>query len=120
MLAHEAAMYASTFAARFTERVGQPAMTYLTRWRMNIAHTRLSEGGASVSQVAADLGYSSEAAFAPRLHTGDRRDARSGPPRTTTVPAPTHHGQRGARGRQRAAWVLTTWRDRRALPTDAT
>ena len=63
MLAHEAAMSRSTFAARFTERVGQPAMTYLTRWRMNIAHTRLSEGGASVSQVAADLGYSSEAAF---------------------------------------------------------
>lgn len=62
-LAREARMSRSAFAARFSERVGQPAMSYLTRWRMNLAHTRLREDGASVSQVAADLGYGSEAAF---------------------------------------------------------
>lgn len=62
-LAREATMSRSTFAARFTQRVGQPAMTYLTRWRMNIAHSRLRDDRASVSQVAAELGYGSDAAF---------------------------------------------------------
>ena len=107
MLAHEAAMRVPTSAARFTERVGQPAMTYLTRWRMNIAHTRLSEGGASVSQVAADLGYSSEAAFTRAFTrvTGGR------PERSATDnggPSAPASWTRGTRGRQRAAWVLAT------------
>lgn len=62
LLAREASMSRSTFAARFTELVGQPAMTYLTHWRMNLAHTRLREG-ATVGQVASDLGYRSDAAF---------------------------------------------------------
>ena len=56
-------MSRSSFAARFTELVGEPAMAYLTRWRMNLAHTRLREGDATVSAVATSLGYHSEAAF---------------------------------------------------------
>ena len=62
-LAREAAMSRSTFAARFTELVGQPAMTYLTHWRMSVAHTRLQEGTSTVSSIAASLGYRSDAAF---------------------------------------------------------
>lgn len=62
-LAAEAAMSRSSFALRFTELVGEPAMTYLTRWRMNQAHARLAGGGATVSQVAAESGYRSDAAF---------------------------------------------------------
>lgn len=62
-LAREARMSRSTFAARFTELVGQPAMTHLTRLRMNLAHTRLREEDTAVHRVAADLGYASEAAF---------------------------------------------------------
>lgn len=62
-LAREAHMSRSTFAARFTELVGQPAMTHLTRLRMNLAHARLREEGTAVHRVASDLGYGSEAAF---------------------------------------------------------
>ena len=36
-LAAEIAMSRSAFAARFTELVGEPAMQYVTRWRMHVA-----------------------------------------------------------------------------------
>lgn len=62
-LARAASMSRSAFAARFTELVGEPAMTYVTRWRMTIAYTRLQEGTTTVSHLAADLGYRSDAAF---------------------------------------------------------
>lgn len=62
-LARIAAMSRSAFSARFTALVGESPMTYLTRWRMNIAHSRLLEEGMTVSRVAGDLGYQSEAAF---------------------------------------------------------
>jgi AraC-like DNA-binding protein len=63
LLAREASMSRSAFAARFTELVGEPVMHYLTRWRMHSAHARLQEGNATVSEVALTLGYESEAAF---------------------------------------------------------
>ena len=56
-------MSRSAFAARFTELVGMPAMHYLARWRMQLAVTTLKEGGAALADVAARLGYQSEAAF---------------------------------------------------------
>ncbi|MBP2365258.1 AraC family transcriptional regulator [Pseudonocardia parietis] len=63
-LAATAAMSRSAFAARFTELVGEPAMTYVTRWRMNTAVDVLSGGDATVAEVARRFGYRSEAAFA--------------------------------------------------------
>ena len=62
-LAAQVAMSRSAFAARFTELVGMPAMHYLARWRMQLAVTTLKEGGAALADVAARLGYQSEAAF---------------------------------------------------------
>jgi AraC-like DNA-binding protein len=62
-LASEAAMSRSAFAARFTELVGEPAMQYVARFRMHVARTWLEEEGARVSEMAARLGYQSEAAF---------------------------------------------------------
>ena len=56
-------MSRSTFAARFTAVVGEPAMQYVTRWRMYVAADRLRDPNASVASVAGGLGYSSEAAF---------------------------------------------------------
>jgi AraC-like DNA-binding protein len=44
-LARELAMSRSAFAARFTELVGEPAMQYLTRWRMNVAFDALRDDG---------------------------------------------------------------------------
>ncbi|HMW02668.1 MAG TPA: AraC family transcriptional regulator [Acidobacteriota bacterium] len=62
-LAEEVAMSRSAFAARFTEIVGEPAMYYLTQWRMNLALMWLKENDMPLSDVAERLGYQSEAAF---------------------------------------------------------
>jgi AraC-like DNA-binding protein len=62
-LAHEVAMSRSGFAARFTELVGEPAMQYVTRWRMHVALTLLQADDAAQSELAGRLGYQSEAAF---------------------------------------------------------
>ena len=62
-LAREAGMSRSAFAARFTDLVGEPAMQYLARWRMWLAHAHLRESGEPLSAVARRFGYASEAAF---------------------------------------------------------
>jgi len=63
-LAGELAMSRSAFADRFTAVVGQPPMRYLTAWRMQLARQKLRETHANVAQIAFDVGYESEAAFA--------------------------------------------------------
>ena len=62
-LARELAMSRSAFSARFTQLVGEPAMQYVTRWRMQVALDALETEGATVAQLAERLGYRSEAAF---------------------------------------------------------
>lgn len=62
-LAEVACMSRSAFAARFTELVGEPAMKYVTRWRMQAARQQLSETNDPVGKVAIDAGYESEASF---------------------------------------------------------
>jgi len=61
-LARVAGMSRSSFAVRFKETVGEPAMDYLTRWRMMLASDRLANGG-SIAVVAPTVGYESESAF---------------------------------------------------------
>jgi len=63
-LARELAMSRSAFSARFTELVDEPAMQYVTRWRMQVAVNSLKHDGATVAELASRLGYRSEAAFA--------------------------------------------------------
>jgi AraC-like DNA-binding protein len=62
-LAAEQGLSRSAFAARFTALVGEPAMAYVTRWRMDLAHERLRSGDDTVARLATALGYRSEAAF---------------------------------------------------------
>lgn len=62
-LAAVVSMSRSAFSARFTELVGEPAMQYLTRWRMHLAGTWLRDGGVTAAECGARLGYNSEAAF---------------------------------------------------------
>ena len=57
-------MSRSAFSARFTELVGEPAMHYVTRWRMHAGFTLREDEGATVGELALRLGYQSEAAFA--------------------------------------------------------
>jgi AraC-like DNA-binding protein len=53
-------------AERFTSFVGHPPMLYLTRWRIQLAASRLAAGAAPVSAVASEVGYESEAAISWR------------------------------------------------------
>jgi AraC-like DNA-binding protein len=62
-LAHEVGASRSVLAERFAEIVGQPAMQYLSNWRMQLAANHLLSGIDSVADVAERVGYESEAAF---------------------------------------------------------
>jgi len=62
-LASELSMSRSAFAARFTDLVHEPAMQYVTRWRMHLAVNWLAQDGTTVAELASRLGYRSEAAF---------------------------------------------------------
>lgn len=61
-LAEGAGLSRSAFSARFTELVGEPPITYLTRWRM-VRATRLLKNEVGMEKIAEALGYDSEAAF---------------------------------------------------------
>jgi AraC-like DNA-binding protein len=54
----------STFAARFADQLGISPGRYLSQLRMRLAVRRLKSGKSSLAQIAADLGYQSEGAFA--------------------------------------------------------
>lgn len=62
-LADEVAMSRSAFAARFTELVGQPAMAYVTWWRMQVALGLLRNECLTAAEASDRVGYGSEAAF---------------------------------------------------------
>jgi AraC-like DNA-binding protein len=61
-LARAVASSRSSLARRFTLLLGQPPMQYLAQWRMQIAATLLA-GPATLAEIAAEVGYGSEAAF---------------------------------------------------------
>lgn len=61
-LAEAVALSRSAFSARFTELVGEPPLTYLTRWRM-LRAKRLLKNDVRTETIAELLGYESEAAF---------------------------------------------------------
>jgi AraC-like DNA-binding protein len=63
-LADEAAVSRSTLHERFAHLLGQPPMQYLAQWRMQLAAARLRDTDAKVIDVAMDVGYENEAAFA--------------------------------------------------------
>jgi len=83
-LAREIAMSRSAFAARFTELVGEPVMQYVTRWRMQVARDRLQHDDISVSELATQLGYESEAAFKRAF----KRTIGTNPPEPPGAPRP--------------------------------
>jgi AraC-like DNA-binding protein len=53
----------ATLARRFTEAVGEPPLTYLTQWRMDLAARRHRTSSDTVERIAAEVGYGSEFAF---------------------------------------------------------
>jgi AraC-like DNA-binding protein len=63
-LAAVAGLSRAAFAARFSERVGRPAMRYLLALRMQRARTLLRDERTTVAAVATQLGYATDVAFA--------------------------------------------------------
>jgi AraC-like DNA-binding protein len=62
-LAATAGMSRSAFAASFKERIGEPPLEYLTRWRMFRGGALLQHSDQTLSRIASAVGYDSEAAF---------------------------------------------------------
>jgi AraC-like DNA-binding protein len=62
-LAREVGVSRSALADRFAHFVRDTPMQYLTRWRMQLATHLLERPGVGLAQVAAEVGYESEAAF---------------------------------------------------------
>ncbi len=62
-LAREAGMSRSVLAERFRHYLDQTPMAYLTHWRIQLGAQMLTSTNNSVLQIAADVGYESEAAF---------------------------------------------------------
>jgi AraC-like DNA-binding protein len=56
-------MSRSAFANRFTKLVGEPPLRYLSRWRMHKAIEMIHESRLTTAEIAALVGYESEAAF---------------------------------------------------------
>ena len=62
-MAGVAGLSRSGFSARFTALLGEPAMHYVTEWRMQLARVHLLETDESLARVAERFGYGSESAF---------------------------------------------------------
>jgi len=62
-LADEVGISRSALVERFTRYLSEPPMTYLTRWRLQVAARSLASTSRGVAEIAADVGYESEAAF---------------------------------------------------------
>jgi AraC-like DNA-binding protein len=62
-LADEVGISRSALVERFTRYLSEPPMAYLTRWRLELAARWLERTSRGVAEIAADVGYESEAAF---------------------------------------------------------
>jgi AraC-like DNA-binding protein len=62
----------AAFARRFTDLVGEPPLTYLTRWRLDVAIDHLDSDDMTIAQIASAVGYENPFAFsnAFKRHTG--------------------------------------------------
>ena len=62
-LAVQVGLSRSSLAERFTRYLAEPPMAYLTGWRLRLAAQALTSSSRGIADVAAAVGYESEAAF---------------------------------------------------------
>jgi AraC-like DNA-binding protein len=62
-LAQEVGVSRSVLAERFRHYLGEPPMTYLSRWRLQLGARLLTSTSYSVARISGDVGYESEPAF---------------------------------------------------------
>jgi AraC-like DNA-binding protein len=63
MLARDVGISRSVLAERFRHYLNEAPMSYLTRWRLLLAARMLKSSRRGVANIAAEVGYESEAAF---------------------------------------------------------
>ena len=90
-LAREVGLSRSVLAERFRHYLGEPPISYLTRWRLQLGAQILKASSRSVAEVAAEVGYESEAAFnrafkreylvPPARFRSESRSGENAPPR---------------------------------------
>lgn len=96
-LANEVGVSRSVLAERFRHYLNQSPMAYLTCWRLQLGGQMLSSTSYSVAQIAAEVGYESEAAFnrafkreftipPARFRTRSRSESRDGLAAKKAVP----------------------------------
>ena len=95
-LANEVGISRSALVERFTRYLAEPPMTYLTRWRLQLAARSLEKTSRGVADIAADIGYESEAAFnrafkrefgtPPGRYRSDRKNISSHGPASASEP----------------------------------
>jgi len=111
-LAAEAGASRAAFARRFTSLVGEPPMTYLTHWRLDLAADLLHDSDASIEAIAGRVGYANAFALTvafkrvrgttPRQHrrSPPPPDDAAGPTDGRTGDAVSGRAARGAAGRR--------------------
>ncbi len=62
-LAEKVGVSRSVLAERFRHYLGEPPMTYLSRWRLQLGARLLASTSHSVARICGDVGYESEPAF---------------------------------------------------------
>ena len=62
-LARTVGLSRAALARRFSAAVGEPPLTYLTRWRIDLAKEALHRDGSTLASVAREVGYASEFAL---------------------------------------------------------
>lgn len=62
-LADQVGLSRSVLVERFTKYLPEPPMGYLANWRMRLASQALASTSKGVAEIAAEVGYESEAAF---------------------------------------------------------
>lgn len=62
-LAKQVGVSRSVLAERFTRYLGEPPISYLTNWRLQIGAQLLASSNRGVADIAGEVGYESEAAF---------------------------------------------------------
>lgn len=62
-LAEQVGLSRSVLAERFRHYLGEPPMTYLSRWRLQLGALMLTSTSYSVARISGDVGYESEPAF---------------------------------------------------------
>ncbi len=62
-LASESLMSRAVFAKKFSALVGEPPLSYLTRWRIGLAARSIRESRKPLSEISREIGYESEFSF---------------------------------------------------------